>query len=72
MADEKTAASGGGRGSIEETGAYFRLIAENLTDMVALVDASGRRLYCTPNYGFLDDPSRLPGTDSFNEIHPED
>ncbi|HOW89033.1 MAG TPA: ATP-binding protein [Elusimicrobiales bacterium] len=72
MADEKAAVHGSGRESIEETGAYFRLIAENLTDMVALVDASGRRLYCTPNYRFLDDPSRLPGTDSFNEIHPED
>lgn len=51
---------------------YFRLIAENLTDMIALVDTTGRRLYCTPNYRFLDDPARLHGTDSFEAIHPED
>ncbi len=51
---------------------YFRLIAENLTDMIALVDTTGHRLYCTPNYSFLGDPARLRGTDSFESIHPED
>jgi len=61
----------GGKG-IEETDRYFRLIAENLTDMIALVDITGHRLYCTPNYSFLDDPTKLPGTNSFDEIHPED
>jgi PAS domain S-box-containing protein len=51
---------------------YFRLIAENLTDMVALVDTDGRRLYCTPNYSFLGDPKQLAGTDSFGDVHPDD
>jgi two-component system NtrC family sensor kinase len=51
---------------------YFRLIAENLTDMVALVDTTGRRLYCTPNYSFLGDPAKLQGTNSFEAVHPED
>lgn len=52
--------------------AHFRTIADNLTDMISLVDLEGRRLYCTPNYGFLDAPEKLVGTDSFSEIHPED
>lgn len=52
--------------------ANFRTIAENLTDMIALVDLQGRRLYCTPNYAFLGNPEKLLGSDSFAEIHPED
>ena len=55
-----------------EADKYFRLIAENLTDMIALVDTTGHRLYCTPNYSFLGDPEKLAGTNSFAEIHPED
>lgn len=62
----------GGESGQSEADKHFRLIAENLTDMIALVDTSGRRLYCTPNYRFLGDPEKLAGTDSFNEIHPDD
>lgn len=51
---------------------YFRLIAENLTDMVSVVDGEGRRLYCTPNYSILGKAARQPGSDSFADIHPED
>jgi len=61
----------GGSGPVEAD-KYFRLIAENLTDMIALVDTSGRRLYCTPNYSFLGDPGQMAGQDSFQDIHPED
>ena len=61
--------NGGGPGEADK---YFRLIAENLTDMIALVDTTGHRLYCTPNYSFLGEPEKLAGTDSFNDIHPED
>lgn len=59
-------------GNIDDNSLHFRTIAENLTDMLALVDLSGRRLYCTPNYSFLGDPQKLVGKDSFAEIHPED
>lgn len=59
-------------GNIDENSPHFRTIAENLTDMLALVDLQGRRLYCTPNYSFLGDPQKLIGKDSFAEIHPED
>ncbi|OGR79109.1 MAG: hypothetical protein A2X32_11350 [Elusimicrobia bacterium GWC2_64_44] len=58
--------------STKDAERYFRLIAENLTDMVALVDTDGRRLYCTPNYAFLGDPEKLAGTDSFGDVHPDD
>jgi PAS domain S-box-containing protein len=51
----------------------FRLIMENLTDMVAVLDLSGRRIYNSPSYGkILRDPGQLVGTSSFAEIHPDD
>ena len=51
----------------------FRLISENVTDMIALLDLEGRRVYNSPSYKELfGDPEKLRGTDSFNEIHPED
>ncbi len=51
----------------------FRLISENVADMIAVLDLSGKRLYNSPSYKFvLDDPDILIGTDSFEEIHPED
>ena len=61
--------SNSGPGEVDK---YFRLIAENLTDRIALLDTSGHRLYCTPNYDFLGDPEKLTGSDSFSDIHPED
>lgn len=51
----------------------FRLIAENLADLVAMLDLDGRRLYSSPSYkAILGDPQALQGTDSFEEVHPED
>lgn len=51
----------------------FRLIAENLDDLVAVLDTEGRRLYNSPSYKkLLDDPNNLINTDSFAEIHPDD
>ena len=55
-----------------DAGQYFRLIAENLTDMVAILDTDGKRLYCTPNYRLLGKPEDLAGSDSFLDIHPDD
>jgi len=50
-----------------------RLITENITDLVAVLDAEGRRLYNSPSYkNILGDPNLLLGTVSFQEIHPED
>ncbi|MGA2853057.1 MAG: PAS domain S-box protein [Verrucomicrobiota bacterium] len=51
----------------------FRLIMENLADLVAVLDLDGRRLYNSPSYqGILGDPDKLRGSSSFEQIHPED
>lgn len=51
----------------------FRLIAENVADMIAVLDLNGRRIYNSPSYkSILGDPESLKGTDGFQEIHPED
>jgi len=51
----------------------FRLISENVADLIVVVDLEGRRVYNSPSYKeILGDPNTLRGTDSFNEIHPDD
>ncbi len=51
----------------------FRLITENATDLIALLDREGRRLYNSPSYHALfGDGESGVGTDSFQQIHPED
>ena len=51
----------------------FRLIAENVTDLIAVVDAQGKRVYNSPSYRALfGDEQLLPGSDAFKEIHPDD
>ena len=51
----------------------FRLIAENVADMIAVLDLDGRRIYNSPSYrSILGDPESLAGTDGFQEIHPDD
>ncbi|HLY60848.1 MAG TPA: response regulator [Terriglobia bacterium] len=51
----------------------FRLIAENIGDLIAVLDLEGKRLYNSPSYkDILGDPAALRGSLSFNEIHPED
>ncbi|MBA2689553.1 MAG: EAL domain-containing protein [Burkholderiales bacterium] len=51
----------------------FRLIAENVTDLVAVLDTEGRRIYNSPSYKRLfPDLDSLTGGDSFQYIHPED
>jgi diguanylate cyclase (GGDEF)-like protein/PAS domain S-box-containing protein len=51
----------------------FRLIAENVGDLVGLVDTQGLRIYSSPSYRTLfKDSEILPDTDSFKQIHPDD
>lgn len=51
----------------------FRLISENVADLIAVLDLNGKRLYSSPSYkDILGDPHSLRGTDSFQEIHPDD
>jgi PAS domain S-box-containing protein len=52
---------------------FFRLISENVHDLIAVLDQEGRRLYNSPSYRpLLGDPAKLVGTDSFDEVHPDD
>lgn len=52
---------------------FFRIIAENIEDFVAVLDLDGRRLYNNPSYARLfGDTEAMKGTDSFAEIHPDD
>jgi len=58
---------------VREQEEFFRLIAENTEDFIAVLDLEGRRLYNNPAYGRLfGDIEKLKGTDSFAEIHPDD
>ena len=51
----------------------FRVITESISDLIAVLDLEGKRLYNSPSYkDVLGDPIALRGTDSFNEIHPDD
>ena len=51
----------------------FRLISENVSDLIAVLDGEGRRVYNNPSYRpILGEPAQLAGTNSFEEIHPAD
>lgn len=51
----------------------FRLISENVADMIVVLDLEGKRVYSNPSYKpILGNTESLPGTDSFRDIHPED
>src|SRR5262249_23193316 len=51
----------------------FRLITENVTDLIAVVNEKGQRLYSSPSYVNLGpDPESLRGTDYFNDVLAED
>ncbi len=48
-------------------------ILQFVSDMIAVVDLDGKRIYNSPSYDrILEDPEILMGTDSFLDIHPED
>jgi len=58
---------------LRETEERFRLIAENASDLIALIDPQGRRVYVNPAYDTLfGDHKAMVGTDSFEDVHPED
>lgn len=62
------------RKQIVEREELFRLITENAADMIAVVDADGRRLYNSPSYerilGYTSE--ELAGTPISDQIHPDD
>jgi diguanylate cyclase (GGDEF)-like protein/PAS domain S-box-containing protein len=62
------------RRQLAERNELFQLITENAADMIAVVDAEGRRLYNSPAYqkvlGYSSD--ELKGTKGLDQVHPDD
>ena len=48
------------------------LVLDNMSDLVAMLDTGGKRLYNSPSYGKVFGDKQLEGTDSFSDIHPAD
>ncbi len=57
---------------LRESEEQFRHIAENIGDLVALLDPKGRRLYNSPSYRAVFGEIPQTGSNSFEDIHPED
>lgn len=62
------------RRRLHEQEEIFRLIGENVADLIAVVDMEGHRIYNSPSYervlGYTLE--ELRATRSFQQIHPED
>jgi two-component system cell cycle sensor histidine kinase/response regulator CckA len=59
--------------ALRQSEEFFRLISESVTDLIAVLDCDGRRLYNSPSYAkLLRNTEDLTGTDSFEQIHPDD
>jgi two-component system cell cycle sensor histidine kinase/response regulator CckA len=62
------------RWQLSERDELYRLISENAEDLVAVIDADGRRLYNSPGYkrlfGYTDE--ELQGIPIADQVHPED
>jgi diguanylate cyclase (GGDEF)-like protein/PAS domain S-box-containing protein len=59
--------------ALHEKEEFFRMITENANDFIAVLDLEGRRLYNNPSYiKLFGGAEALKGTDSFNDIHPDD
>src|ERR1700682_2631759 len=52
----------------------FRLISDNATDMIAVVDMEGQRIYNSLSYQTVlgYSPEELRGSSSLEQIHPDD
>ncbi|HET9740229.1 MAG TPA: EAL domain-containing protein [Solirubrobacteraceae bacterium] len=52
----------------------YRLLADNATDVITLLDAEGRHLYISPSVTALAgyDPDDLVGADGWSFLHPDD
>src|SRR5260221_3177302 len=58
--------------ALSERAELFRQISETVTDLVAVLDLEGRRLYTSPSYQTLFGNEPLHGTDGFANFHHED
>jgi two-component system, cell cycle sensor histidine kinase and response regulator CckA len=62
------------RRQLVEREEFFQLINDNAADMIAVVDAEGKRLYNSPSYQRIlgYDPEELEATSSLDQVHPDD
>jgi PAS domain S-box-containing protein len=58
---------------LRQNAEFFQLISENVTDLIAVLDRDGNRVYNSPSYkNSVGSAADLQGTNSFQEIHPDD
>jgi PAS domain S-box-containing protein len=58
---------------LRERREFSRLISQNVTDLIMVLDKEGRRLYHSPSYkSILGDLEFIKGTTALLEVHPED
>ena len=50
----------------------LRLVLDHMSDLVAMLDTNGKRLYNSPAYRAVFGERDLNGSDSFVDIHPDD
>ena len=60
------------RESLPDCAHTLGLVLDHMSDLVAMLDTEGRRIYNSPSYKTLFGDESLEGTDSFREIHPDD
>src|SRR6185312_4352783 len=62
------------RRKLAERDRLFQVITENAADMIAVIDAEGRRIYNSPSYEKVLGYSQqeLKSTSSIEQVHPED
>src|SRR6202008_788243 len=57
---------------LDECAFTLGLVLDHMSDLVAMLDVEGKRLYNSPSYAKLFGGQQLEGTDSFLDIHPKD
>jgi diguanylate cyclase (GGDEF)-like protein/PAS domain S-box-containing protein len=58
---------------IDAVQANYRMIAENVGDLIAMLDRNGKRLYASPSFlRYFGADNVAPGSNSFAIIHPDD
>jgi PAS domain S-box-containing protein len=59
--------------TLRESEERFRVIAENASDLISVIDPQGKRVYANPAYGRLfGDAQALIGSEMAEHIHPDD
>jgi PAS domain S-box-containing protein len=62
-----------GRDQLRVSEVRYRLIAENVADLIGMVDHNGRWLYTSPSYERVLNPKDVEvGADAFRHVHPDD